>query len=128
MCRLASQRGSHPRKLSNWLASMVAAHWRYRDCEGLADFVLIHGTTQSQAGFDRLVTALQKRGHEAHLVDLPPNRPALLAADCPQVIRDLVAGSLANPIVVAHSGSGLLLPAAVRALGARHQVWLPRPS
>lgn len=36
----------------------------------------------------------------------------------------LQVGGIGKPVVVAHSGSGVLLPAAARKLDARHQVWL----
>jgi hypothetical protein len=52
-----------------------------------------------------------------------PSKPELLAADYAEIIRQQV-GRLATPIVLAHSGSGPLLPAAARALDARRQVWL----
>jgi pimeloyl-ACP methyl ester carboxylesterase len=88
----------------------------------MADFVLLHGTTQSPLGWERLVVALRQRGHAAHAVDLPTDAPGLLAEDYARVIRGQVPGEVVAPIVVAHSGSGLLLPAA-RGLAARHQVW-----
>jgi pimeloyl-ACP methyl ester carboxylesterase len=56
-------------------------------------------------------------------VDLPTDQPDLLPDDYAKVIRRQVEGVIA-PVVVAHSGSGVLLPAAARALDARHQVWL----
>jgi hypothetical protein len=45
----------------------------------------------------------------------------------PPTTADVVGqqvGTIPAPIALAHSGSGPLLPAAARALGARHQVWL----
>lgn len=89
---------------------------------GLHDFVLIHSTGQGAAGWDRLVRALAQRGATAHAVELPSD-PDLLAAGYAELIRGQV-GHLAAPIVLAHSGSGPLLPAAARALEARHQIWL----
>ena len=56
------------------------------------DVVLVHGRTQSAAGFDRLVDALERRGHRAVTVDvdglllpalaerLDPAHPVWLAA------------------------------------------------
>ena len=46
-----------------------------------------------------------------------------IAADYAALIRRQ-AGAVAAPVVLAHSGAGQLLPAAARALQARHQVWL----
>jgi hypothetical protein len=88
----------------------------------MSDIVLIHSTGQGAAGWQRLVEALAHRGWTAHAVELP-NAPDLLAADYARLMRRQV-GRLAAPIVLAHSGSGPLLPAAARALDARRQVWL----
>jgi pimeloyl-ACP methyl ester carboxylesterase len=89
----------------------------------LADFVLIHGTTQSPSGWALLVEALQQRGHAAYTVDLPTDGPDLKPAAYAAIIGRQVA-DVAEPILVAHSASGILLPDAARALRARHQVWL----
>jgi Alpha/beta hydrolase family len=89
----------------------------------VADFVLIHSTGQSAAGWERLVSALEERGQSAHAVDLPTDEPELDAPGYAEIMRTQVGGG-SRPIVVAHSGSGVLLPAAARALDARRQVWL----
>jgi len=68
------------------------------------------------------VQALAERGSAAHAVELP-NDPALGSAAFAELIRRDV-GAVAAPIVLAHSGSGPLLPAAARVLDATHQVWL----
>jgi pimeloyl-ACP methyl ester carboxylesterase len=68
------------------------------------------------------VDALARRGATAHAVQLP-NDPHLGSADFAELIQRDVA-PIAAPIVLAHSGSGPLLPAAARAVDARHQVWL----
>jgi pimeloyl-ACP methyl ester carboxylesterase len=85
-------------------------------------FVLIHSTGQGASGWDRLVEALAERGSSAHAVQLPSD-PDLLAADYAELIRKQVGAPVA-PIVLVHSGSGPLLPAAARTLDARRQVWL----
>ena len=41
----------------------------------MVTFVLVHGTTQSPAGWDRLAGALGTRGHDVTAIDLPVNRP-----------------------------------------------------
>jgi pimeloyl-ACP methyl ester carboxylesterase len=89
----------------------------------LTDFVLIHSTGQSAAGWQRLVHALEQRGHRAHAVDLPTDQPELRTDDYAEIMRGQVGG-IGKPVVVAHSSSGVLLPAAARKLDARHQVWL----
>lgn len=89
----------------------------------VADFVLLHGTTQGPGGWDRLLAALASRGHRGVAVDLAGSDDR----DPDEYVR-AVAGQLpadlTAPIVVAHSGSGVLLPATATALGARRQVWL----
>lgn len=89
----------------------------------MTDFVLLHGTTQSPHGWDRLVEALDDRGHTSHLVDLESSEDRDAKAYALEVRRQL-AGTAVRPVVVAHSGAGLLLPAAARVLGAARQVWL----
>lgn len=89
----------------------------------VADVVLVHGSTQSAAGFWRLADAVNRRGHRTLTVDVPS-----AAASCSVGYAQLLAGQLPAdlrwPIVVAHSASGLLLPALADRLDAAHQVWL----
>jgi pimeloyl-ACP methyl ester carboxylesterase len=66
--------------------------------------------------------ALADQGQAAEAVELP-NDPQLGAEDFAEVMRAQVS-DVVTPTVVVHSGSGPLLPAAARAFGARHQVWL----
>jgi pimeloyl-ACP methyl ester carboxylesterase len=89
----------------------------------LGNVVLIHSTGQSAAGWDRVVQAVEKRRRRAHAVDLPTDEPELSAEDYADIIRRQVRDG-GRPVVVAHSGSGVLLPAAAAALDARRQVWL----
>jgi Alpha/beta hydrolase family len=84
--------------------------------------VVIHSTGQGAAGWDPLVKALAERRSTARAVELPSD-PDLLAAGYAQLIRRQV-GAIERPVVLAHSGSGPLLPAAARALHARQQIWL----
>ena len=91
--------------------------------DGVADFVLIHGTTQGPHGWGRLQSALTARGHRStagNLTEGPDHGVEHYVAEVlAQVPSDVEA-----PIVVAHSGSGTLLPGVAQALGARRQVWL----
>ena len=89
----------------------------------MSDFILIHSTGEAPACWQRLSTTLELHGHRTHPVDLPVDRPELLAGDYADIMRKQV-GHIAEPIVLAHSGSGTLLPAASKALKARHRVWL----
>jgi pimeloyl-ACP methyl ester carboxylesterase len=88
------------------------------------DYVLVHGTTQSPRGWLRLTTHLESRGHRVAAVDLPTDRPGLGASEYAAIVREQVQGTVTAPVVVAHSGSGALLPAVADALDARHMVWL----
>ncbi|SFW90661.1 alpha/beta hydrolase [Amycolatopsis australiensis] len=81
------------------------------------DFVLVHGTTQGPDGWAPLERELT--GHRTHPVDLldgdGPDYPALVRRQVPELRR---------PVVVAHSGAGVLLPAIGEALGASRLVWV----
>jgi pimeloyl-ACP methyl ester carboxylesterase len=75
----------------------------------MSTFCLVHGSTQSPAGWDQLIPALAALGHEYLRVDLPTDRPDLGA----NAYAAIIAQSLENfpgSIVVAHSASGLFLP------------------
>jgi pimeloyl-ACP methyl ester carboxylesterase len=89
----------------------------------VGDVVLVHGTTQSAAGFGGLAAALRELGHRVVAPQIPCG-----AADSAIAYADLLADALPEglrePVVVAHSAGGLLLPALAARLGARHQVWL----
>jgi pimeloyl-ACP methyl ester carboxylesterase len=89
----------------------------------VTDFVLIHSTGEAPSCWERLVRALGDRGLSARAVDLPTDQPDLEVDDYSEIMRQQV-GANDRPIVVAHSGSGVLLPAASRSLNARHRVWL----
>jgi pimeloyl-ACP methyl ester carboxylesterase len=91
------------------------------------DWVLLHGTGQGPDGWDRLIEVLQSRGHRAFAVDFPPDRPDLLAEDYARIAADQIGSAVNAPVVVAHSGSGILLPAVAGALRASHNVWLAGP-
>jgi len=86
------------------------------------DVVLVHGTTQSPLGWEPLVTALGELGHRCHQVDLKTVRSDEDASGFALAVVDQVASL--RPVVVAHSGSGLLLGAIAEAMEARHQVFL----
>jgi len=89
----------------------------------MTDVVLVHSTGQGAAGWARVVDALAARGYNAHALDLPNDRPELRTDDYAELVGDRF-GRLPSPVVVAHSGSGVLLPALARRLGAARQVWL----
>ena len=89
----------------------------------MSDFILIHSTGEAPACWQRPSTTLELHGHRTHPVDLPVDRPELLAGDYADIMRKQV-GHIAEPIVLAHSGSGTLLPAAPKARKARQRVWL----
>lgn len=88
------------------------------------DFVLVHGTTQSPSCWDRVGHDLTRRGHRAMPVDLPVDQPDLLVDDYARIAAGQVADDVREPVVVAHSGGGLVASALARRLGAAHVVWL----
>jgi len=87
-------------------------------------FVLVHGTTQSPAGWDRLAGELRGRGHAATAIDLPTDKPEWMPVDYARDSAAQAAQAGASPVVVAHSGAGVLLPAIAEAVGAVAAVWL----
>jgi pimeloyl-ACP methyl ester carboxylesterase len=89
----------------------------------MANFVLIHGTTQGPAGWDRLIRELEGRGHHAIAVDLAASEAASIA-ELTEIAKSQVPDDFHAPVVVAHSGTGPLIPEIGRAVGARHGVWL----
>jgi pimeloyl-ACP methyl ester carboxylesterase len=72
-------------------------------------YCLVHGSTQSPAGWTLLVSELQTRGHECICVDLPTNEPAASASRYAEVVGAALTGIRAAR-VVAHSASGIFLP------------------
>lgn len=86
------------------------------------DFVLVHGTTQAPSGWDRLGHLLVNAGHRVQAVDMPVDQPDLLADDYARIAAEQVSADA--PVVVGHSGAGLILPALGTRLGAGALVWL----
>lgn len=74
----------------------------------MATFVLVHGSTQGPAGWERLVTELAALGHASVCVDLPVDRPDASATAYARVIADAVPDPRA--IIVAHSTGGIFAP------------------
>lgn len=90
----------------------------------MSTFCLVHGSTQSAAGWDRLVAELERRGHRTIAPALPANTPdasATVYAD--EIVRSL-PGDASNVVVVAHSASGLFLPLVPARRPVRHIVFL----
>lgn len=90
----------------------------------MARFVLVHGTTQSPAGWDRLAGELHARGHGVTAIDLPAREPDWAPADYGRHAAASAGDAGERPVAVAHSGAGVLLPAIAEALGAATAVWL----
>jgi pimeloyl-ACP methyl ester carboxylesterase len=66
------------------------------------DFLLVHGSTQSARGYDRLAAALHDRGHRTVSVDLPRDRPEWTADRYAEAAREQ-AQALTEPVLVVHS-------------------------
>lgn len=86
-------------------------------------FLLVHGTTQSSEGWRLLVDELSALGHSAATTDLVRFGDATTATDYGQAVAAEQSGAGID-VVVAHSGSGLLLPAIAAATHATVQVYL----
>lgn len=87
-------------------------------------FVLVHGTTQSPAGWDRLTGELSGRGHGVTAIDLPTDKPDWTPSDYARDAASQAGSADAPVVVVAHSGAGVLLPAIAEAVGGATAVWL----
>lgn len=90
----------------------------------MTHFILVHGTTQSPAGWDRLACALRGRGHGVTAIDLPGNEPEWAPADYARHAAVQAGNVGGRPVVVAHSGAGVLLPAIAGTVSAAAAVWL----
>ena len=106
---------AHPAISGAWLS----VGWQHVDVR----FVLVHGTTQSPEGWNLLARYLTGLGATVETVDLAAcgtgatSREYGKAAGAQQSARR-------PDVVVAHSGSGLLLPAIASAMDAKVQVYL----
>jgi pimeloyl-ACP methyl ester carboxylesterase len=86
-------------------------------------FLLVHGTSQSPEGWQLLINALHDAGLTAVTTDLARFGHQLSTAQYGQAVAAEWSGTTVD-VVVAHSGSGLLLPAIASATAARRQVYL----
>ncbi len=91
---------------------------------GPLEFVLVHGTTQSPAGWDRLAGVLGTRGHDVTAIDLPVSRPEWTLADYAREAAAQAGQPPGRRVVAGHSGAGVLLPAIADATRASAMVWL----
>jgi pimeloyl-ACP methyl ester carboxylesterase len=89
----------------------------------MSDFCLVHGSTQGPHGWDRLVRELELLGHECLCADLPVNQPNASATEYAAIIGTALR-DMSQPIVVAHSASGLFLPLVVDFAPVRQLVYL----
>ena len=90
----------------------------------MVEFVLVHGTTQSPAGWDRLAGALRTCGHDVTAIDLPVGRPEWTVADYAREAAAQAGEPTGRRVVAGHSGAGVLLPAIANATQASAVVWL----
>lgn len=88
------------------------------------DFVLVHGTTQSPAGWDRLAGELLRRRHNVRAIDLSAGDAGRTVADYARAAVGQAGLADGRRVVVGHSGAGVLLPAIAAATGASVAVWL----
>ena len=85
---------------------------------------MLHGTTQAPSAWDRIAELLVARGHRCFPVDFSGEVADRTAEEFARDALDQVGDRVREPVVVAHSGGGLVLPAAARLLNARHLVWI----
>ena len=71
-------------------------------------FLLVHGTTQSAEGWRLLINELNDAGHAAVTTDLARFGDRLSTAEYGHAVAAEWSGTTVD-VVVAHSGSGLLL-------------------
>jgi pimeloyl-ACP methyl ester carboxylesterase len=90
----------------------------------VVEFILVHGTTQSPAGWDRLARARGARGHGVTVIDLPVDRPEWTVADYAREAAAQAGEPAGRRVAVGHSGGGALLPAIADAAQASAVVWL----
>jgi hypothetical protein len=96
----------------------------------VALFAVVHGSMAGPATYTRLADELKRRGHRALLVELPADRPELTGTDYARLVAEQLDAGLAEdgtpsePVVVAHSASGLLLPLVPSLRPVAHLVYL----
>jgi pimeloyl-ACP methyl ester carboxylesterase len=76
----------------------------------MATFCLVHGSTQSAAGWDLLVAELTRSGHRTIAPTLSADKPDASAAEYADEVLESLPGDATDVVVVAHSASGLFLP------------------
>jgi pimeloyl-ACP methyl ester carboxylesterase len=93
-------------------------------------FGLVHGGGLGAWCWDRVISALESRGHSAVTVDLSPDDLAAGACRCADVVARRFAGER-DLVLIGHSIAGLFTPLAVDRLEPRRLVFLhallPRP-
>ena len=87
-------------------------------------FCLVHGSTQDAAGWDLLVSELERLRHEVARMTLPDNTPDASATHYAAVIAQSIPAGRDDAIVVAHSASGLILPLVIAKRRVRRLIFL----
>ena len=90
----------------------------------MTEFVLVHGTTQSPAGWDRLAAELRVHDDQVTTIDLAAGQPDWTVTDYARAAADQAATATSRRVLIGHSGAGVLLPAIARATTASAVVWL----
>jgi len=76
----------------------------------VATFVLVHGAWHGSWCWERVVAELEQRGHRALTVDLPIADPAAGVDEYVAAVADVLSAAGDDPVLVAHSMSGLIAP------------------
>src|SRR4029077_15910029 len=84
--------------------------WRDREEGAMATFALVHGAWHGGWCWDRLIPALEARGHHAVAVDLPTEDWSAGCAEYAAIALDALRGADEDVVVVGHSLAGLTIP------------------
>jgi pimeloyl-ACP methyl ester carboxylesterase len=91
----------------------------------MSTFVLLHGGAHTAWTWTLLRPELERRGHRVLAPDLPFDDPALTVARCVEVVaREVDAAGVTQPVLVAHSLGGTVLPQAAAATSASAMIFL----
>lgn len=94
------------------------------------EIALVHGAYHGAWCFERLIPALEERGHLVRAVDMPIGNPHAGAADYATAVIAQIE-ELENPVVVGHSMGGAVIPLVAASRPVRQLVFLaallPRP-
>lgn len=87
------------------------------------ELVLVPGAYHGAWCWEHLIPELEKRGHHCLAIDLPTADPVAGTGEYAKVIEKAIEG-IADPVLVAHSMAGLVIPIVAVARPVRKMVFL----